>query len=182
MKNNKINKALALAFSLSFFVALSVNNAKAGTNTASTKATATIAKACTLSATSINFGVLKLTSASNTVNLANGSIQMICTKSTSYSILMTYATPATKGNYMGGKPLTGLMTGANFGDIVAYSVQQQPINNSLPSWSYTPYNATGTGATQTITVYGEAQTNVFNVSAYPTPDNYSDSVTATVTY
>jgi spore coat protein U-like protein len=156
-------------------------NANAGSLTAATKASATLNKTCTIGASNVNFGTLNL-AASNYTTYANGSFSVLCTKGTSYSILLTYGTPATNGYYQNGRPSTGLMTGATSGAHIAYGLQQQPINNSLPSWGITPYTSVGTGGIQNITVYGEVQLNAFGIPAYPTPDNYSDNVTATLTY
>lgn len=155
--------------------------ANAGSLTATTKASATLSKTCTIGASNVNFGTLNL-AASNYITYANGAFSVLCTKGTSYSILLTYGTPATSGYYQNGRPSTGLMTGANTGQHIAYGLQQQPINNSLPSWGITPYTSVGTGGIQNITVYGEVQLNAFGVPAYPTPDDYSDNVTATLTY
>lgn len=159
------------------------SQAHAGTSSAVAQAKATIGSVCNVSATNINFGVLNL-QATNNINTANGTLMVQCTKKTSYSILMTFGTPATGAYYLNGKPLTGYMTGVNTGSHIAYSIQSAPINNSnaAQAWGGTPVSGTGTGIVQNYTMYGEVQLNAFGAPAYPVVDNYSDNVTATITF
>lgn len=180
MKKSIIANTLAI-----IGILLSNHTTVAGSITASTKTTATIAKTCSLSATNISFGNLNL---SNVQTLANGTISILCSNKTSYTVALTYGTPATKGYYTNGQPDTGLMTGATSGDIIAYGIQPATINNNNPAWGRsTPVTGTGTGSMQTMTMYGEAQlyqsgpSGVYT-SRYPTPDNYADTVTLTLTY
>jgi spore coat protein U-like protein len=170
---------IAMAFSLNSSIAT------AGSVTAKTQATATIAKACSISASNVSFGNLDLT---QTQTNANGTINILCSNKTSYTIGMTYGTPATAGYYTNGQPDTGLMTGAVSKDVIAYGFQSGPINNNNAAWGRSsPVTGTGTGSMQTVTMYGEAQLASSGpggqyVSRYPTPDNYSDTVTLTLTY
>lgn len=167
------------------FIALAIINTINLSYSASTtsvlQASGKISDVCYLTATNINFGILNLKAPGN-INYANGTLSLLCTKSTSYSVILGFGTAATGAFYTNGRPNTGFMTGQNTGNHIAYSIQSQPINNSLPSWGSTPVNGTGTGSNQNYSMYGEIQLNAFGTPAYPVPDNYSDNVTATVTF
>lgn len=93
---------------------------------------------------------------------------------TGYSNIYVAQVPTTFYTY-------GKMLGAAKGDSVGYFIQVP--NNPGQVWNtgnYT-YSSTGTGASQTIPVVGTlvpAQSG----SKYPTPDAYSDTVTAVVNF
>jgi spore coat protein U-like protein len=150
----------------------------AGSVVATTKATATLNKTCSVSSQEINFGTLSLNTTSNTY-YSNGNVAVLCTKGTSYSIQITFHTPATGSTIYNGNALTGYMTGANTGSVIPYSIQPHPIDNSTVWGSISDV---GNGFVQNHTEYGEIQLNAFGVSAFPTPDNYSDIAIATITY
>lgn len=143
--------------------------------------TVQLASVCVLSATNITFGSLNLAAPGN-INYSNGTLSVLCTKGTTYSIIMGFGTTASGTSYTNGRPNTGWLTGANTGNHIAYSIQQQPINNSLPSWGSTTVTGTGLGTIKTYTMYGEVQLNAFGATAYPVPDNYSDNATATISF
>lgn len=176
MKNNLQKLLIALAIS-STLTTISF----AGTTTTVFQATGKISDVCYLSVTNINFGTINLNAPGN-INYANGSLSLLCTRSTPYSVILGFGTAASGAFYSNGRPNTGWMTGQNTGNHIAYSIQSQPINNNNPSWGSTPVNGTGTGAVQNYTMYGEVQLNAFGTSAFPVPDNYSDNVSATVTF
>lgn len=150
----------------------------AGTTTGATKATATISKMCSISAADISFGTLNL-QASGNINYANGNVAVQCTKGTSYSILITFGTPATGSTIYNGNALTGYLTGSNSGAHIPYSIQPHPIDNSTV-WG--AISDVGNGLIQNHTEYGEIQLNNFGAPSYPTADNYSDTAIATLTY
>jgi spore coat protein U-like protein len=84
--------------------------------------------------------------------------------------------------YVGGVPYAyGVLTGVVSGDTIGYyiSVPGQPSE----VWNAGEYNytATGNGATQNISINAKAQTGTHG-PAYPTPDTYMDTVTATISY
>lgn len=75
----------------------------------------------------------------------------------------------------------GKMIGAMSGDQIGYSIQVP--NNPAQIWNAgnSSYSSTGTGDNQTISVTGSlvpSQTS----NSYPTPDSYSDTVTAIVSF
>lgn len=153
---------------------VSFSYAHAGNINTTTQAIASLSKTCSLSATNINFGTL--TPAVS--NMATGTLSMLCSKNTSYSIAMHYATLAPQDS-----PNAGLMTGAASGDKIVYGVFRS-TDYGQPTWGYAPLAGTGNGQIQNYTMYGVAQLNRWPTiySPYPTPDNYSDTVTTTVTF
>lgn len=188
MIKGKVMRKTLFATSMAMIVmALSAQSsiATAGTVAAQTQTTATIARACSISATDVSFGNLNLT---QTQTNANGTILILCSNKVTYTIGLTYATPATGGYYTNGQPNTGLMTGLASKDIIAYGFQSSPINNNNPAWGRaSPVVGTGTGSIQTMTMYGEVQVGLSGpggqyISRYPTPDNYFDNVILTLTY
>lgn len=78
---------------------------------------------------------------------------------------------------------TGTMVGATKGDGIAYQITVP--NDDANYWSGTTtghvYTDIGTGDVQTLPIKATATTGVRG-SAYPAPDSYSSTVTATVTY
>lgn len=182
---SKMVKIMTLMLATAGVSLFTSSSSLAGTVSANTQATANISRSCSISATNVSFGNLDLT---QTQTNANGTITILCSNKTTYSIGMTYGTPATAGYYTNGQPDTGLMTGASSHDVIAYGFQSGPINNNNPAWGRaSPVTGTGTGSIQTMTMYGEAQLGSTGpggqyVSRYPTPDNYSDTVTLTLSY
>lgn len=144
----------------------------AGNTTGVFQTSASINKTCSLSATSIDFGTLNLASGETD---ANGAINVLCTKGTSYTIDIAW------GHTEALQAQNGNMIGVNSGDIVTYG-----INSSYHSgymWGKDKVvSGIGNGATQAFTTYGRAYTGMYNHPAYPTPDNYADTVSVTLNY
>lgn len=168
---------LALALSLS---SISTFSFAATPLTATTKASATLAKSCSINATALNFGAIN---AAVTGNATTSSINMLCSKGTSYQIQLNF------GQY--GSVSTGRqMNGAVSNDRLIYVICKNAglsntawagglnCTNQSDLWYSTQYvyNGTGTGFNQTIPVYG------YTYNAWVTPDSYSDIMTATVVY
>ena len=147
-------------------------HALAGSIMASEQASASLNKVCSMSSTNIAFGVMSLNAVRN---YANGSINILCSNKTSYTITLSFNTkdPYNSGN--------GLMTGTKSSDAIVYSITSVPKGSFF--WgSQSPVSGVGNGLTQTYVTYGVALTGLDGNSAYPTVDNYSDSVVATVIY
>lgn len=186
MKNNKIIKALRLAISLSLGVAsitFNINNADAGTITASTKATATISSSCQITATNINFG--ELGGAAQLVwSPSNGNVSVLCSNNASYTIQLN-------SGVNNGSASSRYMVGQKSGDKILYIICKtasfsgtwgqaggQCTNGpwyTQGSFNY-PVTGKGTGVIQNYPTYGGVQ------SGYYTPDTYTDTITATITY
>lgn len=80
--------------------------------------------------------------------------------------------------YKSGNSSSGSMIGAVKGDTVAYSIMHP---TSGTAWTATnTYASTGTGSNQDITV--QAKLLPGQSTAYPTPDNYSDTVTTQISF
>lgn len=157
---------LALLYSL--FAAMA---AHAATDTANMNVKITITATCdihTSAPTDVNFGTVASTATN--VQSTGGVITANCTNGTAYSI--------------------GLGGGSNFSttrrmlkgtaDYVAYGLFRDSARTL--SWGSTigtggdVYTGTGTGANQSITVYGQVP------SANSPAGSYSDTVVATITY
>ncbi|MDR3532443.1 MAG: spore coat U domain-containing protein [Rhodopila sp.] len=102
-------------------------------------------------------------------------ISVTCTNTTSYNVGLDAGTTS------GATVTTRKMAGATGGntDQLPYSLYSD--SSRTVNWGNTPGTDTvagvGTGSTQTLTVYGSIP-----ASTYITPDNYTDTVTATVSY
>jgi spore coat protein U-like protein len=82
---------------------------------------------------------------------------------------------------VGGSYGYGKMTGVANGDTIGYFIQVPNQPAQVWNTGNSSYSASGTGSNQTIPVVGTlvpAQSG----SAYPTPDMYMDTVTATVSF
>lgn len=153
--------------------------AYAGSTTGTTKATATLAKTCNISTGNVNFGNLAQQGSSPSIVWATGTVQTLCSKSTSYSIQLNVGNNLDANNFR-------RMAGASTGGFIQYTMcQTQSIDGvwgstggCLVPWRGTQYPVTsvGTGSNQTFTVYAASQTG------YYAPDNYADTIVATIVY
>lgn len=153
-------------------------SALAGTTTGNFKPTATLSSSCTISTTDASFGDV---TGAPTAFWTTGTVQTLCSKNVSYSIQLGMGNDADVNNYR-------QMTGSISGEKIKYAICKTKSNatgtwggssagcNSPWRGSAYPMNTTGTGSLQTFTFYPLTQTN------YYTPDNYSDTITATVIY
>lgn len=124
---------------------------------------------CTIGANGMDFGQNQ--GVLNTALTASSSINVTCTNTTPYNVGLSAGTGTGSNGttrYMSG-------TGANNG-TVRFNLYQQP---GAGSWGNTQgtdtLSGTGTGAQQTLTVYGEVPSQ-----QTPAPDTYKSTVTATV--
>jgi spore coat protein U-like protein len=149
-------------------VAFAPMPAFAGTATATMAVTATVTTNCSVTANPLAFG--NYSGAALNVSTTVG---VTCTNTTPYNVGLSAGagSGATVTNRLmtlsGGSQtlsyqlLSGSFTGTNWG------------NTAATNWA----SGTGTGAAQTLTVYG-----VVPASQFPTPGSYSDSITVTVSY
>lgn len=128
--------------------------------------TVVVQSACAISANPLSFG-----NYSGTVLDVNTTLSVTCTDTIPYNVGLSAgtATGATVTNRM--------MTGPG-GALLHYSLYSNSSystnwGNSAGSW----VGGTGTGKSQTLTVYGQIP-----ASQRPTAGNYTDTVIATVTY
>jgi spore coat protein U-like protein len=142
-----------------------------GTATATFNVTLTIAANCTIAATPLNFGSTGVLAApvNQTTNLA-----VTCTNTTPYNIGLDAGTVT--GSTVPARLLAGTATG-NTGTTVAYQLYQDAGRTTV--WGNTQSTntvaGTGTGAAQSLTVYGQVA-----AQNTPRPDTYQSTVTATV--
>jgi spore coat protein U-like protein len=150
--------------------------ALAGSSTATLAATATgtfnvtltITDDCTVSATALNFGSSGLLTAN--INQTS-TITVRCSNSTAYNVGLDAGingggTVSTRGMQIGGQTVNYTLYSdagrtTNWGDTVGVDT----------------VSGTGTGANQTVTIYGRVPPQ-----ATPTAGAYTDTITVTVTY
>lgn len=153
-----IIKIIALVLSSAYLF-----NTEAATTTNNLTASSTLAAACTLSMTDINFGVIN----PGVVNTASGSLQITCTKGTSYN-----AAPTTGTTFRS-------MTNIDSGDVVKYYFKKTIKGVTSIGWYYSPayfISSTSTGATDIYPITATTQVS------YPTPGVYSETITVAVNY
>jgi spore coat protein U-like protein len=129
--------------------------------------TATVPATCVVSATALGFG-----SYTGVVATAQTNVLVTCTNTTGYTVglnagLTTSATVTTR--QMG---ITQPAGGLNY-SLFSDSGRTTNWGNTTGSW----VSGTGSGAQQTLTVYGQVP-----AGQYVTPGSYTDTITATVTY
>lgn len=163
----KLNFATLLAF-----ITLSISSLAQTTNlTATTTASASLANVCYVSSTDVNFGTI--TASTTGATSATGNLGVLCTKGTSYSIVISLGNNGDR-----------MLKGSTSGQLLYYSICQKPGWSNAGGSSCTtgpwltgyPYTSVGTGALQNIPVYG------YVPNGYYTPDNYSDTEVVTLTY
>ena len=131
-------------------------------------ATATISNVCNISANSLNFG-----SVGNLGSSVSGTstITVQCTNGDAYNIGLNAGTGS------GATVTSRLMTYGSY--TVTYSLYQNSAHTTV--WGNTigtnTVSGTGTGSTQTITVYG-----LVPVQTAPAAGTFTDTVVATITY
>lgn len=130
--------------------------------------TATVADDCTLSAGSLNFG--SVSSLSSSV-AATTTITLQCVNGDAYTVGLN------AGSGSGATIANRLMTSGSH--TVAYSLYQNSADTTV--WGNTigtnTVAGTGTGGTQTLTVYG-----LVPAQTVPAAGTYTDTVVVTVTY
>jgi len=135
-------------------------------STASFSLTVTIQTSCTISANALSFGQY-----SRALLKANTTLSVTCSDTTPYNVGLN------AGTATGATVTTRKMTGPS-GKLLDYSLFSNSgyttnWGNASGSW----VSGTGTGAAQTLTVYGEIPANQDTISG-----TYTDTITATVNY
>lgn len=172
MKKQILSSALFVA--LVFAPALPVARAATysnGTSTATFTVTLILQANCTIAATPLNFGTNGVLA---TALNQQTTVAVTCTNTTPYNVGLDAGTVA--GSSIASRLMAGTATG-NTGTTVGFELYQDAGRTIV--WGNTQGTntvaGTGTGAAQSITVYGQvpAQTT-------PKPDTYQTTVTATV--
>jgi spore coat protein U domain-containing protein, fimbrial subunit CupE1/2/3/6 len=136
--------------------------------TGSASVTATVSSNCTIGATAISFGSQGILSSNKD---AQGTLSVQCTTNLPYAVSLDGGTSGATN------PTQRKMTFST--SNVIYGIYQDAAR-SLPWGSSSGVNTvsgTGTGLTQTLTVYGRVAPQTT-----PSPGTYSDTIVATVTY
>jgi spore coat protein U-like protein len=140
--------------------------------TATIAVSATVARACAITATALAFGTYDPTS--GTASTTTSTIGVKCTIGTPYQVGLNAGT--TSGNTVTARKMVGAASTAN---TLAYGIFQDA--GYLTNWGNTsttePASQSGTGATVNLTAYGQIAAN----TSAPI-DGYTDTVTATVTF
>ena len=142
-----------------------------GNSSTSFTATATVTTSCNVSATTLNFG--STGSLASTID-ATSPITVQCTNGAPYTLGLS------AGNNAGGNPLLRRVIGGPSNELINYSLFSDAArtinwgNTSGTNWQ----TSTGTGGTQTFTVYGRVPGGQF----LPQQGVYTDNVVVTVSY
>ncbi|MDQ8038785.1 MAG: spore coat U domain-containing protein [Rickettsiella sp.] len=155
-----------------FCILLLSRNLLAATVTGSLPVSATVISNCALGTIApVAFGNYDPTSA--TANNNQGSINVICSNGTTYNIGLN------PGTFSGATVTTRRMTGTPPGTPLSYSLYRD--SGRTLNWGQTigtdTLALTGTGVTQTSTVYGQIP-----ALQTVTVGSYADTVTITVTF
>ncbi|MEA3017428.1 MAG: hypothetical protein QOI38_2150 [Sphingomonadales bacterium] len=145
--------------------------AMAGTQTTTMGVSATVTANCTVSTTAIAFGSVNTLSGSNVD--ANGTVSVTCTNGSAWTL------SADAGGGSGATMATRRMTAG--GNTLNYTIHTSAGHGTI--WgdgtaTTATIGNTGTGAAQTVTVYGRVFSGQTGVPA----GSYSDTVNVTVTY
>ena len=161
---------VALAFSTCLLMPQEANSATA---TANLVVSLTILANCTITASTVPFGT---TSSLATVINQTGSVGVTCTNTTPYTVGLDAGNVAT--STVTARLMAGTATG-NTTTTIPYQLysdtgRSSVWGNASGSW----VTGTGSGAAQTLTVYGQ----VLTASITPKPDTYQSTVVATITF
>ena len=165
-------KKTLLAAALLSIGAVGVASAASNPATTTFKVKLTVQKACSVTATDLDFGSQDAT-ATNFSAASNGTVTVTCSKTTPYVVGLA----PSNGNAAGAGAMAGQTSGNT--DTVAYQLYS---NSGLTtvwgnSGASNGVSGTGTGSAATaLPVYGKV------ASANVTPDSYLDTVTVNVTY
>lgn len=140
-----------------------------GSASFSFQASATVINDCTIAATPVAFGA---TGILNGPKRATGALTVRCTNNNAYQITLNGGSVANSVAARKMKPASGA-------ERISYNLSQT-LDGAIwgdGTGATTKYSGTGTGTAAALTVYGmvPAQTT-------PTPGDYQDTVTATVTF
>jgi spore coat protein U-like protein len=163
--------ALLCAASGAVFAIAAPAPALAGTQTTTMSVSATVTANCTVSATPIAFGSVNTLSGSNVD--ANGTVTVSCTNGSPWTL------SANAGGGSGATMAVRRMTaGANTLNYTIHTTAGHGTVWGDGTASTATLGNTGTGAAQTVTVYGRVFSGQTGVPA----GSYSDTVNVTVTY
>lgn len=152
-----------------FLASLFANTQAAVTNT-SIKVTATLNPTCEITSAKVDFGLIGIIT--NNATSSNSNLSVKCSNQLAYTIA-----------FSGGNQGNNTMKGSQKGEQIPYALckaegwKLSGANIACTNtWINTAVNGMGNGKTQNYTVYA------YVLNGFYTPDNYSDAVTASITY
>jgi spore coat protein U-like protein len=165
----KCRLLIAQAF-IGALVALS-QAAAAKTGTTTFNVTANVPSACTITASDLAFGAVDANPAANVD--AQTTLNVTCTLGTTYSIALDKGLSST-----GTVAMRQMQNGTNKLNYTLYTTTARTTVWGDGTLSTSTSNGTGTGNSQALTVYGRVPSGQSNLAA----GNFSDTITATITY
>jgi spore coat protein U-like protein len=145
---------------------LTSTSAFATTTTTTFTVTAGVGNVCTVTATNLNFYTVVTTVA----NTATSTITVTCTLNDAYTVALSAGDSGVEtARYM-----EGITLGTHHLSYALYNNAGMTVNWGTAAGTVA---GTGNGSAQNLTVYGRIP-----IQAAPPTDNYSDTITVTVTY
>lgn len=145
-------------------------NAQAAVTNTTIQVTATLNPTCEITSAKIDFGLIGIVT--NNATSSNSNLSVKCSNQLAYTIA-----------FSGGNQGNNTMKGSQKGEQIPYALcraagwKLSGANIACTSpWVNTNVNGLGNGKTQAYTVYA------YVLNGFYTPDNYSDSVVASITY
>lgn len=161
---------VAAAFASCLLMPVAANSATA---TANLVVTLTITANCTISASTVPFGT---TSSLLTAINQTGNVNVTCTNTTPYTVGLDGGNVA--ASTVNARLMAGTTTG-NTTTTIPYQLYSDTGRTSVwGNTSGTWVTGTGSGAAQTLIVYGQVPTATIT----PKPDAYQSTVVATITF
>ncbi len=145
-------------------LAVQIGPAVATTTTANISVTATSLSSCTITATPLAFG-----NYAQTVTTASATLAVLCTATSPYTIGLN------QGTTSGGTQSARLLYNVVAGTTLPYALYTD--SGHTTPWTSNTVSGTGTGLSQTVTVYGS-----IGAGLQAAPGAYADTVTATLSY
>lgn len=152
------------------FLACLFSNAQAAITNTSIKVTATLNPTCEITSAKVDFGTIGIIT--NNATEGNSNLTVKCSNQLSYTIA-----------FSGGNQGNNTMKGREKSEEIPYALckaQGWKLNGAnidcTDTWVNSAVNGMGNGKTQTYIVYA------YVLNGFYTPDNYSDAVTASITY
>ncbi len=155
--------------------ALGMSAAHAGTATGSFQVTGTVVSSCNVSGSLLNFGgAIDPLSASVPID-ASSTLTVQCTNTTPYSVALD------AGINAGGATSFASRAMKNGASTIGYQLYLDVGRSSVwgdGTGGSAPSTGSGTGSSQTLTIYGRLPT----LGSSVVPGTYTDTVTVTITY
>ena len=148
-----------------------VQPAFAETATSTFEVNASIASACTVSATNMNFGEIPVAAAATVQTDSTSSITVTCSNGEAYTVALNRGL----NNVAEQRNAKGTVVAGN---VLAYDLYKDSARGTVWTQTAVPVTGTGTGTAQVITVYGRVAAGL----PYVANTTYTDQVLMTLTY